>query len=172
MVLRARAVLSRLLPAVALLAPGHAPAQAPPAWPNVSPRIEASILPALRLAAERLRSPSCARVLGEFRAREGGRPLSEILDARGLEPADYLATVAFLDGSRQPQCAKTGTLAITPVGSPVVFVCRDPFVRALKKSWGFAATVLIHESLHTLGLGENPPSSEEISARVAERCGW
>jgi hypothetical protein len=29
---------------------------------------------------------------------------------------------------------------------------------------------LIHEMLHTLGLGENPPSSPEITKRVNERC--
>jgi len=29
---------------------------------------------------------------------------------------------------------------------------------------------IIHEMLHTLGLGENPPSSREITQRVNERC--
>ena len=36
---------------------------------------------------------------------------------------------------------------------------------------GLTATFLIHETLHTLGLGENPPSSEEITLRVESRCG-
>jgi hypothetical protein len=35
----------------------------------------------------------------------------------------------------------------------------------------FRENALIHEMLHTLGLRENPPSSAEISRRVAERCG-
>jgi hypothetical protein len=30
---------------------------------------------------------------------------------------------------------------------------------------------LIHEVLHTLGLGENPPSSAEITERVLRHCG-
>jgi hypothetical protein len=30
--------------------------------------------------------------------------------------------------------------------------------------------LIIHEMLHTLGLGENPPSSREITQRVTERC--
>jgi hypothetical protein len=30
---------------------------------------------------------------------------------------------------------------------------------------------VIHETLHTLGLGENPPSSAEIDSAVARRCG-
>jgi hypothetical protein len=35
---------------------------------------------------------------------------------------------------------------------------------------GYAAVIVIHEALHTLGLPENPPTSEEITARVRERC--
>jgi hypothetical protein len=30
--------------------------------------------------------------------------------------------------------------------------------------------VVIHEVLHTLGLGENPPSSDQITRRVDLRC--
>jgi hypothetical protein len=29
---------------------------------------------------------------------------------------------------------------------------------------------MIHEMMHTMGLGENPPSSIEISTRVLKRC--
>jgi hypothetical protein len=32
------------------------------------------------------------------------------------------------------------------------------------------AALLIHEMMHTLGLGENPPNAEAITARVLERC--
>jgi hypothetical protein len=34
-----------------------------------------------------------------------------------------------------------------------------------------AAVLLIHELLHAIGLGENPPASEAITARVVARCG-
>jgi len=30
--------------------------------------------------------------------------------------------------------------------------------------------MVIHEVLHTLGLGENPPTSTEITLRVEGRC--
>jgi len=30
--------------------------------------------------------------------------------------------------------------------------------------------VFIHEMLHTLGLGENPPSTQEITGRVLLQC--
>jgi hypothetical protein len=29
---------------------------------------------------------------------------------------------------------------------------------------------VLHEALHTLGLGENPPDSFEITRRVGQRC--
>jgi hypothetical protein len=31
--------------------------------------------------------------------------------------------------------------------------------------------MVIHEMLHSLGLGENPPSSREITKQVTARCG-
>jgi hypothetical protein len=31
--------------------------------------------------------------------------------------------------------------------------------------------MLIHEELHSLGLGENPPSTHEINEQIARRCG-
>jgi hypothetical protein len=33
-----------------------------------------------------------------------------------------------------------------------------------------AEALLIHEMLHSLGLGENPPTSHQITARVRARC--
>ena len=53
----------------------------------------------------------------------------------------------------------------------MVFVCGDQFVRGWRVDRWHAEVVVIHEALHTLGLGENPPSSRDITARVRERCG-
>ena len=36
--------------------------------------------------------------------------------------------------------------------------------------WGGAEIIIIHEFLHSLGLGENPPSSAEITKQVQTRC--
>jgi hypothetical protein len=52
-----------------------------------------------------------------------------------------------------------------------VYVCTAWFREAFATNPGLAEEVIIHESLHALGLGENPPSSQEITTRVAERCG-
>ena len=46
----------------------------------------------------------------------------------------------------------------------------DRFVVRNNRSPVRAQAIVIHEVLHTLGLGENPPSSTEITARVLARC--
>jgi len=44
-------------------------------------------------------------------------------------------------------------------------------VRQVSKNSRHAEAALIHEALHSPGLGENPPSSDYISERVLARCG-
>jgi hypothetical protein len=117
-----------------------------------------------RLLAE----PRCHAILEEFRD-EDGRPLNERLATFGLGVQRYLEFVFFEDGSRCAQCGDT--VAYTAPGSRVVYVCIRVFEREWRQNRGILAAKLIHEVLHTLGLGENPPSSAEITARVLERCG-
>ena len=77
----------------------------------------------------------------------------------------------FYDGSRQLLCSlNDDPYAITKPGSRVVFICPRRFVQ--KQEWNptAAEAIIIHEMLHSLGLGENPPSSEAISAVVLDRC--
>jgi hypothetical protein len=50
-------------------------------------------------------------------------------------------------------------------------VCGRVFREAASRQESRAEIAVIHEALHTLGLGENPPDSLEITRRVAERCG-
>lgn len=62
--------------------------------------------------------------------------------------------------------------AYTTPGGSVVYACTGRFRRWQAGSGPSApVNVLIHETLHTLGLGENPPTTEEITARVEARCG-
>ena len=44
------------------------------------------------------------------------------------------------------------------------------FARNQTQNPSLAEAMVIHEMLHTLGLGENPPSSLEINERVRARC--
>jgi hypothetical protein len=53
---------------------------------------------------------------------------------------------------------------------PLVYVCPARFLDTFRKNPGLAEAYLIHEMLHSLGLGENPPSSREITERVIDRC--
>ena len=119
-------------------------------------------------AARRLARPECAGIFGDF-AGPAGQPLQEKLDAYGLAGPEYLALLYFADGVEGGRCGDENVLATTTPGSRRVSVCRR-FARAYRDDPTWAEVVVIHEALHTLGLGENPPSSAEISIRVVARC--
>jgi hypothetical protein len=119
-------------------------------------------------ATGRLEKPGCQRVFTDFHDASG-RPLKDALDRTGRSGAEHLGTLLFYDGSGQPRCGGR-TLAFTWVGSQIVFVCTQQFVAAARRDPTLADAALIHESLHSLGLGENPPTSSEITSRVISRC--
>ncbi len=129
---------------------------------------ESFVKRAVEAAARRLRTPECVQVLRDFVDGEG-HPLVEALEAQRLTPAEYLLTrVWFLDGTDQPPCnPHLHRGAITQRNSHVVFICPARFVDATQER----ETIVIHEMLHSLGLGENPPSPIEINRRVEARCG-
>ena len=120
-------------------------------------------------ASGRLEKPGCQRVFTDFQDASG-RPLQDALDRTGRSGAEHLGTLLFYDGSGQPRCSGPRTLAFTFVGSQIVFVCAQQFVAAARRDPILADAALIHESLHSLGLGENPPTSSEITSRVISRC--
>lgn len=119
-------------------------------------------------AARRLSEPRCAQVFADFADAEG-RPLQEKLDGYHLTGSEYLSLVYFAEGLDRGRCEDDGVLATATPGSRLVSVC-GRFTRAYRSNPTWGEIVLIHEALHTLGLGENPPSSSEISARVVARC--
>jgi hypothetical protein len=128
--------------------------------------------PALRRAvhgaARQLADPACARVLTDFRDRQG-RPLRDSLQRQDADPASYVRRIFFYDGSGEAPCRRSGVYAFTAPGSRVVRAC--PSLGWLANTErGRAEAVVIHEVLHTLGLGEDWPSSEQITARVERRC--
>lgn len=124
----------------------------------------------LRGAIARLgRSETCRAILEDF-ATADGTPLSAVLAARGESPARYAAGLLFLDGASHPHCRCGTVAAFTAPGWRVVYVCSATFRRHLRGRPDEAETVIIHEALHTLGLGENPPAPREIDERVNARC--
>jgi hypothetical protein len=126
-------------------------------------------------AAARLEDPECGKLLTDFKDRSG-RTLESNLQPLGVSPAEYLLQISFLDGSRLPACRTSSVIMATTPGVPRVFVC--PATGRLTSrlsgmefaSGSEAEAMVIHEMLHTLGLGENPPSTFEITDRVRGRC--
>ncbi len=76
----------------------------------------------------------------------------------------------FAEGHGERLCRRSGVLAFTSPGSRVVRVCGDRFRPLPQREPRQAEAVVIHEMLHTLGLGEEPPSPEQITARVRQAC--
>jgi hypothetical protein len=168
--------LSTLLPALSLaLAAASAGAAAPDQanWPRVvmrDPYAQGALLWALHSAAEQLAQPACEAVLSDFTA-EDGRPLQEKLEAMGLTPAGYLPFILFRDGSNLSTCTRSDSvIAFTAPGHRVVYLCTRRFQDLWRRDPRTARAVVIHEALHTLGLGENPPSSLQITRTVRHRC--
>ncbi len=126
---------------------------------------------ALLVARQRLGTSRCRAVLADFRSAGHTRPLAEVLEGLGQTAEQHLDALRFEDGTRFPRCASPAILAFTHPGSDTIYVCPSQFKSAVRTDPAYAEMILIHEWLHTLGLGENPPTSLEITARVTERCG-
>ncbi len=167
--LRARRLVVAIASVAALAAPGPRPARAEQYTVHIAHEATAgTLLHLLGGARERLSEPRCQQVLDDFGDGEG-RPLRARLEETGRTPEDYLGLVVFYDGRKHPRCGQKGILAVAQPGSRVVWVCPEELLRARRDPvWAEAA--LIHEALHTLGLGENPPSSREITSQVIRRC--
>jgi hypothetical protein len=125
---------------------------------------------AVRGAARRLGDPACAAVLDDFEDASG-RSLRERLDRLALDPSTWTRRVLFYDGAGERRCRRDSRLlAFTAPGSRVVRACRA-LVALARVDPARAEVMVIHEVLHTLGLGEDPPTSLEITSRVRWRCG-
>lgn len=128
-------------------------------------------------AARRLEGAECQKVLSDFTDPEG-RTLLANLEHWQQTPSGYLRqAITFLDGSTLGHCRKGTVLLVTSRGQLPVFVCPagvstpgSRFARIQMENPTLAEAMVIHEMLHTLGLGENPPTTFEITDRVLARC--
>jgi hypothetical protein len=144
---------------------------APERWPRVTiedPFTEAAVQYALDGVSRWLEDARCQALFSDFRD-PNGRPLDERLRELGQDGRGYLALVLFRDGTGSDRCEQGEALAFTRAGGRVVFVCRR-FERVWKAAPRRAQAALLHETLHTLGLGENPPPSQAITQRVLHQC--
>ena len=120
-------------------------------------------------ARARLGEPSCQALLEEFKTRDG-LPLKDLVGASGKSLEGHLSELHFFDASNLSACRSAGAYAFTRPGLGAVYVCTKQFTAARLSEPQLAEAVVIHELLHTLGLGENPPTPEYITARVKDRC--
>jgi hypothetical protein len=132
--------------------------------------LPAIVLRAVQDAAAKLASPACQEVFSDFRDA-AGNTLQKRLDTFEVSAADYLGWARFSDGHGKSICESRDILAATNPGSRVIFVCTAQFSLVAHREPGLAAALIIHEELHSLGLGEAPPDSKAITAQVIARCG-
>jgi hypothetical protein len=156
-------------------APAGAAPSSPPTTPGGWPRLRIAdpvgrhaARNALDLAWERLARADCARVASAF-TDHAGHSLDDRLRALAMDLQTYLTMVVFIDGSRESPCV-TGVFGFTVPGHRVVRICIDELKRTWQQDPEHTAASFIHEMLHTLGLGENPPSPAEITRLVLAGC--
>ncbi len=131
------------------------------------PQERALLAEAIRGAARRLGDPRCQALLGELSDRSH-RPLQKALEAEGMSAPQFLGRLYFYDGSEQGCEARR--LAYTAPGSRVVYVCGERFRDVYLGNTTLAEVAVVHEALHCLGLGENPPTWQEINDRIQAAC--
>jgi hypothetical protein len=152
----------------------------PPHDPPVgSPRVHTSdavfrlaLRRAIFGAADRLELTECRRIFTDFSDRSG-RPLLASLEDVSGSATDYLfSRVSFADDRDSPQCERDGAVAaFTAVGNSMIRICAASFSTTAARNTTAAEVLIIHELLHTLGLGENPPSTDQITEQIFRRCG-
>jgi hypothetical protein len=129
-----------------------------------------SVERAIAGARQRLTNPRCQAVLSDFVDRHEDT-LAAILARTGRTAAEHLDLLYFVEGNVSAACLDNRTrLAATAPGSRVISVCGARLVPyAIRNATGVEVLV-IHELLHSLGLGENPPTSADITDRVRAGC--
>ena len=119
-------------------------------------------------AAARVARSSCQEVLFDF-VDEQGVPLGTRL-ASGRNPVEAFAALRVVNKPLAPQCRNGNRLAFTFPGSHVIYVCSLKLRNESIQNSVRTELILIHEFLHSLGLGENPPTSQAITEQVVVRC--
>ena len=149
---------------------GRADAQTPVLLGFMESDTRLAVRRAVEGAAARLARPGCQDLFSDF-SDEGGQRLSTALAASGKSPTEALGALRFFDDGAAPQCRAGTTLAFTQIGSRLIRVCGPQFREQFLQNRSTTEIILIHEFLHALGLGENPPTSDAITKQVAVRCG-
>jgi len=73
-------------------------------------------------AAQRLRDPECAKLLTDFKDKEG-RTLDRRLETWAMSAPDYVQMIPFIDGFTRPICQRSSVALVTTAGMALVCVC-------------------------------------------------
>jgi hypothetical protein len=141
-------------------------------WPNIDVEdayTRDAATRALEGASRWLARSKCQTLFVEFKD-ERNLPLTAKLRELDTDPEGYLRMVLFLNGAQSATCRRHGVLAFTARGSRVVYLCGRDFERAWRRDVAEVQATIIHELLHSLGLGENPPSPRAITHRIQQLC--
>ena len=124
---------------------------------------------AVNAASERLELPSVDECSPSFATLRPDNPRKTRCSRGYATPLP--ARITFREAVILTQAAGTRRrLAFTWVGRRDVFICGPQLWQTNRTNPPIVEALIIHEIMHTLGLGENPPSSLEINARVKKRC--
>ncbi len=146
-------------------------AQDPPAFHVfLQGRPRMAVMDALSTADRLLDTQPCLALFEEFRD-SSGIPLSTSLAAARETPRGRLAHLYFSDADASRCRADPRMIAYTEPGSRVIWICGERFADQFAMAVRPGAYRLIHELLHSAGLGENPPTSAQITEAVAGHCG-
>jgi hypothetical protein len=133
-------------------------------------RLIRAVTLAVREASRRLESARCGQIFADFADASGVRLFAK-LRITGLERRESPRWLIFRNGSHEAYCDRSGAGLAADPGSRFVMVCGVRFVGIQAADPSYAAALVLHEELHVLGLGENPPSSADITRGVLDRCG-
>jgi hypothetical protein len=123
--------------------------------------------PARSLAAERLGTDACRGIFEEL-PDFTGRPAARRLEAGERSPSAHFARLRFLESTEGP-CREDAAAAWSVAGDPRVRVCPRTFGAVAARDRREAAAILIHEALHTLGVGEDA-AKEPLTTYVRRHC--
>ena len=140
--------------------------------PVFDPRLGSAFVGVSGHARKLLEKASCGKVFEEFRDSRSGLPLSARLSESGTSAAEHFSSLRFRDGTGTALCRQANVQAHTTIGGSTVFVCPAQLFALAERDRLAASAILVHETLHTLGLGENPPLPSEITRRIVNECGW
>jgi hypothetical protein len=152
-------------------------------WPRVyleHPARALFVQRALDEASQALTMEPCLGILDDFRdpagcsLRERLRRIGEQVHAPDLDIRRYLALITFTDARHQrasDRLCGASAIAFTAPAHRVVYVCGGSWLERINASdRRRLVAMVLHEAMHTLGLGENPPSSGEITRLILRRC--